>query len=644
MANVDDDFICNESDNPSISEMLDAQLSRRTVLGGGVAAGVTAALGGVGTLLTAVPGTAQANGGPLFSFQSVPALPEDGFADTVRVPPGYRADVLIAWGDPVSDGPEFDENARNSALEQAWQWGMHNDGMVYFPIDGSDRGLLVQNHEYTDDVLLFEDGTANWDAEKTAKSLNAHGVGIVEVAKVGGKWTVVRPSEYARRITGQTECDVAGPAAGHRLLRTSADPAGRKVLGTLNNCAMGYTPWGTYLACEENFNGYFRKAPGVAQTELERRYGIDSLGFGYLWHLTERRFRVDDNVIPGEPGEPNEPNRFGWVTEIDPFDPNSTPVKRTALGRMKHEGAWVQEARDGRVVVYQGDDQQNEYIYRYVSRWPWRQSFERGVHPLDEGTLYVARFSPRGYGNWLPLTPRNPKLAGWSLADIMINTRGAADLVGATKMDRPEWIDTFPNSLVAIATLTNNSTRGTASGPAVDSSNPRPVNRFGHIIRWRYLRDWTENKFGWEIFALAGDPANPAHGATVNGDKYGSPDGIYVDPRDRIWIQTDVSSSTVNIGAYAGFGNNQMLAANPVTRETRRFLVGPNGCEVTGVWLTADLKTMFVGIQHPGEAPVGVNSPADPKRYSSWPDGAAGGRPRSATLVIVREDGGEIGS
>jgi secreted PhoX family phosphatase len=322
------------------------------------------------------------------------------------------------------------------------------------------------------------------------------------------------------------------------------------------------------------------------------------------------------------------------------------PVKRTALGRFKHEGAWVQEARDGRVVVYSGDDEQFEYIYRYVSRLPWKKSFLRGIHPLDDGTLYVAKFNPNNTGEWLPLTPDNPALSHLTLAQILINTRGAADLAGATKMDRPEWIDTFPNKLTAIATLTNNSRRGAATAPTapVDAMNPRAPNTYGHIIQWSYYKDWTEPAFYWEIFALAGDPANAAHGSTIIGDKYGSPDGIYVDPSGLLWIQTDVSGSTINTGSYAGFGNNQMLAADPDTRETRRFLTGPNVCEITGVFMTPDRRTMFVGVQHPGEAPTGVNIPTDPKRYSNWPDGDAGSRPRSSLIVVTKDDGGVIGS
>lgn len=639
MSIIDDDIISNSSNNTTFEEVIQQRVSRRGVLGSGAAAVATASLGGVGALLSSVPAEARPSD-ELLGFQGIAA----SAGDDVVVPEGYTAEVLIAWGDPLSNGPAFKQDASNTSSDQEQQWGMHNDGLVYFPIRGSEHGLIVQNHEYTDDVLLFPDGTANWDAEKTRKSLAAHGVSVIEVKRVrgrrkdrkkrGAEWEVVRPSRYARRITGYTPMRVAGPAAGDPRLVTSADPTGRRVLGTLNNCAMGYTPWGTYLACEENFNGYFRKVSTV--TELERRYGISAAGFGYLWHTTDSRFSVDD--------EPNEPNRFGWVTEIDPFKPKSQPVKRTSLGRFKHEGAWVQEARDGRVVVYSGDDEQFEYIYRYVSELPWRKSFRRGIHPLDQGTLYVARFNVDGSGEWLPLTPENPALAGWSAADIAINTRGAADLAGATKMDRPEWIDTFPDDLVAIATLTNNSRRGTGTNPAVDAMNPRSPNTYGHIIRWYYSADWTEPTFGWDIFALAGDPTNPAHGSTVVGDKYGSPDGIYVAPSGRLWIQTDVSGSTINTGAYTGFGNNQMLCADPWTKETRRFLNGPNVCEVTGVFVTPDERTMFVGIQHPGEAPTGVNDPADPKRYSSWPDGAAGGRPRSSLLVITKDDGGKIGS
>jgi uncharacterized protein len=652
---IDEDGICNPSRNEHFNEVVTARLSRRSVLTGGLATAAVA-LGGIGSLLRAMP--AEAHGrGSLLGFTGIPV----SSADTVVVPKGYTARVLIAWGDPIADGPEFRPDASNTAADQARQWGMHNDGVVYFPLDGSRHGLLVQNHEYTDDGLLFPDGIANWSAEKTAKSLNAHGVSVIEIRKdrdgrrgrghgKDDEWQVVHSSQYARRITGQTPIRIGGPAAGDPRLRTSQDPAGRRVLGTLNNCAMGFTPWGTYLACEENFNGYFQKTL-ANRSPLELRYGIAPFGSGARFHLTHPRFDADL--------EPNEPNRFGWVVEIDPFKPRSTPVKRTALGRVKHEGAWVEETKRGRIVVYMGDDERNEYIYRYVSNQPWRQAVRRGISPLDDGILSVGKFKADGTGEWLPLTPDNPRLATWTLADILIDTRAAADAAGATMMDRPEWIDTFPKSLTAIATLTNNNRRGTtpesvnnpdgstvagSARPPVDAANPRVNNVYGHIIKWTYERDFDEPDFTWDIFALAGDPAVPAHGSTVVGDRYGSPDGLYVAPSGRLWIQTDVSTSTINTGAYAGFGNNQMLCADPATGETRRFLVGPSQCEITGAFMTPDETAMFVGIQHPGETvDESPNDPADPKRFSSWPDGPAGGRPRSACIVITRDDGGPIG-
>ena len=363
--------------------------SRRSLLRGATvaAAGVAVAANGAEALLGSVPVSADGGrrhhgygkgfgypaGTPLLGFAGI----EPSTADTVVVPPGYTASVLIAWGDPVSDGPVFNPDASNSAEEQAQQWGMHNDGIVFFAIgNSSSRGLIVQNHEYTDDGLLFADGMANWTPEKTAKSQNAHGVGIIEVRRPRRRgWEVVRPSRYARRITAQTPMQIGGPAAGHPWLQTSADPTGRAVLGTLNNCAMGYTPWGTYLACEENFNNYFHVPAGTALPPSLQRYGVTApVGpTGTQWFTTDTRFDVSK--------EPNESNRFGWVVEIDPWNRNSTPVKRTGLGRIKHEGAWVQEARDGRVVVYMGDDQINEYIYRFVSNLPWRDAIRRGRQP-----------------------------------------------------------------------------------------------------------------------------------------------------------------------------------------------------------------------------------------------------------------------
>lgn len=632
----DEEGLRNDSNNPTFQEVLETRLSRRELLGAGSILVTTTVLGcatagAAARAMHPVPAPpSPSESKPLLAFRSVPT----STADAVVVPEGYTAKVLIAWGDPISLGPAFKQDASNTWQEQLQQWGMHNDGLAYFPIHGSEHGLIAQNHEYTDEMLLFPDGRQGWNEEKTNKSLAAHGVSVIEVRKHSGQWQVVRPSEYARRISGLTSIALAGPAAGDSRLVTRADPTGRLVLGTLNNCAIGHTPWGTFLTCEENFNVYFHK--DGALTALEQRYGANAANYGYAWHTTHPRFHVDQ--------EPNEPNRFGWVVEVDPFNEQSTPHKRTALGRFKHEGACVQEAQDGRVVVYSGDDEQFEYIYRYVSRVPWRQAFAQGIHPLDDGVLFVARFHADGHGEWLPLAPSNPVLAHWSLADILINTRGAADLVGATQMDRPEWIDALPRERMVLATLTNNSKRGAPGGANSDAVNPRSPNVYGHIVRWRYDTDFTDSVFKWDVFALAGDPANPAHGSTIVGDKYGSPDGLYVAPSGRVWIQTDMSSKTINSGPYAGFGNNQMLCTDPQTKETRRFLTGPVGCEVAGVRVTPDERTLFVGIQHPGEAATGANDAADPKRYSSWPDGPSGGRPRSSLLVITKDNGGKIGS
>ncbi len=607
-------------------------ITRRGFVTTGLLATSALYLGPIESFLNAVPSISAASESALLGFKGIPP----SSADSVVVPEGYSAKVLIAWGDPVSNGPAFKQDASNTSADQELQWGMHNDGLAYFPIRGSQRGLLVQNHEYMDDLILFPDGTANWTPEKTRKALAAHGVGIIEIEfSRGGGWRVIRPSKYARRITGYTPMKIAGPAAGERRLRTSADPTGRLVLGTLYNCSMGVTPWGTYLTCEENFDDYFRTPTEPTAGSIEARYSLTTEGDGYLVHLTDKRFRVAD--------EPNEPNRFGWIVEIDPFNPKSMPVKRTALGRIKHEGAKVQETREGKIVVYSGDDETFEYIYRYVSRLPWREARRKGMSPLDDGTLYVAKFSANGSGEWIPLTPGHRALKTWSLSDILINTRGAADAVGATKMDRPEWIDTFPASLSAIVALTNNTLRGVGKYPGPDAANPRSKNVYGHLLRWTYAHDWTDSHFRWEIFASAGDSENNKS-ATVIGDKYGSPDALHVTRSGRLWIGTDMSRGTINRGDYQGFGNNQLLCADPRTRETRRFLVGPNGCEVSAMYATPDERTMFVSIQHPGEPPTGVNDPAQPKRFSSWPDGPTGGRPRSACVVVTKDDGGVIGT
>jgi uncharacterized protein len=643
------DLCSNQSSNTSFDAILQQRLLRRQVLQGGlVAAGMTL-LGGSGSFWL---GRRAEAGTTLFDFQGIPV----STADRVVVPPGYKAEVLFAWGEPISDGPAFKPDASNTVDDQMLQAGMHHDAIHYFPLpmgsDSSTRGLLAINHEYTDDGLLHVGGMEPWTAAKVAKSQAAHGVAIIEVAFESGTWKVVRPSTYARRITGRTPIRLDGPAAGLALLQTSADPAGTTVLGTLNNCAHGVTPWGTYLTCEENFNGYFVNASGDVQgvsdddqkihvLKGQSRYGITKTGAGYRWHEHDERFDAARH--------PNEPNRFGWVVEIDPFDPHSQPVKHTALGRFKHEGAWVTLAADNRVVVYMGDDERNEYIYKFVSEGAYSpQTHAANMRLLERGTLYAARFNPDGSGQWLALIQGQHGLdaaAGFaSQAEVVTQARAAADLVGATKMDRPEWIAVHPTTKEVYCTLTNNTTRGTDKGPAVDAANPRAQNVYGQIIRWREQgNDPRAAQFAWDVFVLCGDPSMPeaVKQGNIQGDIFGSPDGLWFDARGVLWIQTDISSSVLNKGDYANIGNNQMLAADPLTKEIRRFLTGPKACEVTGVVTTPDGRTMFVNIQHPGETPRERSDPAHPTAVSAWPDG---NRPRSATVVIHKNDGGVIGS
>ena len=626
----------NRSSNPSIHDVSDP--TRRTWLLGGAGA----ALSGLLAPLAGLSGCATPPGGsPLLGFKSVAATT----ADTLTVPEGYVAEVIAAWGDPVGlagASPAFKFDASNSAAEQAVQMGMHHDGMHYYPREGTPGGLLAINHEYTDDGLLHPDGLANWSAEKVRKSQAAHGVSVIEVRPgAGGAWQVVRPSAYARRITAATPVEIRGPAAGHPLLRTAADPGGRRVLGILNQCASGITPWGSYLTSEENFAYYF-KSPDEPDAH-QRRWGLrKGGGLYYRWHEHDERFDAARH--------PNEINRFGWVVEIDPHDPTMTPIKRTAMGRAAREGATVAVTKGGRAVVYSGEDARFEYIYKFVSRDAIRPGgFKANRELLDHGTLHVARFDADGRGRWLPLTHgEGPLTAANGFADpgeVLVKARQASDALGATKMDRPEWV-AIDRERWVYCTLTNNSARGAAGQPGVDAANPRANNSMGHIIRWREDGDFDGASFEWNHFVLAGDPANERADAkgNVKGDAFGAPDGLWVDGRGVLWIQTDMSPTAMGQGDLARLGNNMMLATDPKSGEIRRFLVGPPGCEVTGATGTPDGRTMFINIQHPGETPGGRSDPANPQRYSSWPDHRPDGRPRSATVVIRKRDGGVIGS
>lgn len=586
-----------------------------------------------------------ARGEPLLGFKGIASSAEDKLV----VPEGYIAQVLYAWGDATgiqSDGPAFQWDAGNSAADQALQAGMHHDAIEFFPLPpgggNATRGLLAINHEYTDDGMLHADGMRTWNADKVRKSQAAHGISVIEIERAGNAWRVVRPSKFARRVTAYTPTRVSGPAAGSSLLRTTADTSGTRVLGTFNNCAGGITPWGTYLTCEENFNGYFVNTGAIPVDQ--RRYGVTAAGAGYRWHEFDERFDAARHA--------NEVNRFGWVVEIDPYDPLATPIKRTALGRLKHEGAMVGLSANGRAVVYMGDDERFEYIYKFVSAKPVdlkNRAANRDL--LDSGTLFAGRFDADGGGAWIELTHGKngltPENGFADQAEVLVKTRMAADRVGATKMDRPEWAAIHPVTGEVYITLTNNSSRGAAGQPATDRANPRRDNVFGHILRWREQGgDSAATSFRWEHFVLAGDPANadPEKRGNIQGDVFGSPDGLYFDRRGVLWIETDVSTSAMHRGPYEKLGNNQMLAADVTTGEIRRFLVGPRGCEVTGCVMAPDGRSLFINIQHPGETPSERSDPSVPRAVSNWPDFRADGRPRSATVVIRRADGGLIGT
>jgi uncharacterized protein len=538
--------------------------------------------------------------------------------------------------------PAFKHDGSNTTADQTVQMGMHHDGLAYFPLGGSStKGLIAINHEYTDDGLLHVGGLVPWTADKVKKSQAAHGLAVFEVELADGDWRMVRPSRYARRLTGNEPFSVGGPAAGHTLMKTAADPSGTRVLGTLNNCASAATPWGTYLSGEENFIGYF--SGGDNLSPHERRWGMRKGGWGYRWHEHDERFDASKN--------PNEPNRFGWVVELDPYDPTSTPVKRTALGRAAHEGAWVAVTKDQRAVVYSGEDARFEYIYKFVSRDAIKPGGGKANRELlDHGTLYVARFDADGSGRWIPVVHgQGPLTAANGFADqgeVLIKARQASDALGATKMDRPEWLAIDERDGWIYCTLTNNSSRGQPNFPAVDAANPRANNSMGSIIRWKEDGDFDAPSFKWNHLVHAGDPANARAEAkgNVKGDIFGCPDGIAFGPRGILWIQTDAHATQMYKGEFERIGNNQMLACDVSTGDIRRFLTAPTNCEVTGVTFTPDGTTCFICIQHPGETPSDRSDPKDPGKFSTWPDHRLGGRPRSATVVIRRIDGGVIGT
>ncbi|MER1966695.1 PhoX family phosphatase [Castellaniella sp. GW247-6E4] len=643
-----DDIPANPSQAEPLEQLRQRLANRRRLLKGGLGLGAVTFLGG---LLPAAAATnaPTATAGPKATGLGFKAVPMST-ADMLAVPEGYAHAVINRWGDPLfADSPTFAGQATEGGDAQARQIGYNHDGLHFFPIassgapDGSSEGLLVTNHEYVTPHYFFprgvEPGNAQWNLDWIRKAQHAQGVSVTHIRlEPQGGWRLVANSSFNRSIHANTPIRIIGPAAGHALLRTSADPRGETVLGTFGNCGNGWTPWNTYLTCEENFTDYF----GIDARDADAAEYPDE---DYRWDTHDARFNWTR--------EPNEYNRHGWIVEIDPFDPQATPRKLTALGRFKHENAALTIGADRRVVVYMGDDQRSEYLYKFVSDGEYRP--DRDAHNrqlLERGTLYVARFEAgadgNGTGRWIPLTLDTRALDGRrlgetfneNLGELLIKTRQAADAVGATPMDRPEWVAVHPHTREAYVTLTNNSDRGSGKarwpgGPAHPGAdggaNPRDKNIYGQIVRWREDDDSAASPtFKWDLFVLAGNPTLYDEGDARRGSSnvtrentFNSPDGLGFDPQGRLWIQTD--GSYKNNGQYAGQGNNQMLVADPTTGELRRFLTGPKGCEVTGITWTPDQRFVFINIQHPGEGPELAE--AQRNRYRR-PPGPMARRPR----------------
>jgi secreted PhoX family phosphatase len=632
------------SSNPNprnpIGDVIEARYGRRALLGAGVAAAAIAAL----------PEAAQAQGAPRTGGPSTLGFQEQrhGLAQTDQVAEGYEIQTLIRWGDPIlADGPDF-APGRTTPDSQARQFGYNNDYLDFMPLpqggNASDHGLLVVNHEYTNANLMWPGkaagaaGRRDVTAEQARAELLAHGASVIEIRRTNGRWSYVKDSRFNRRITGETPMLISGPAAGHDRLKTSADATGTRVLGMLNNCAGGNTPWGTVLTAEENFNGYFGGNPAnTPNAENYRRYGITANSwYGWVNHID--RFNVEK--------EHNEANRFGWVVEFDPYDPAGTPVKRTALGRFKHEGCHHAVNRDGRVVIYSGDDERFEFVYRFVTARPWNPN-DRAANRnlLDEGTLSVAKFHDDGKVEWLdlvhgqgPLTAANGFA---SQADVLIETRKAAALLGATPMDRPE--DVEPNNATGrVYVLLTNNTRRTAA--QVNATNPRANNAHGHVLEiippgaGSAQVDHAAKEMRWGLFLVAGKPGIDAgtqyHRATGEG-WLSCPDNCAFDAKGRIWIATDGAPSAAGVadGLYAAdtMGRGRAL--------TRKFYQAPTGAEVCGPLFTPDNTTVFLAIQHPGED---AGSTFD-RPSTRWPDFQDGTPPRPSVIAIVKRGGGVIG-
>jgi uncharacterized protein len=632
-----DDRPCNPSANPHLVEVM----SRRALLKGMAAA---VAVGGAGAPIFAFK-EALASSASTLTFKEI----AHHMSETHAVAPGYGVQVVIRWGDKVAkDAPPFDPG-NITAEAQAKQFGFNNDFLAFMPLplgsQSSDNGLLFVNHENIHHQLIWPgivDDKSRME-KQTRQQIDAemamHGLSVIEVKKEGGRWNVVDGSRYNRRIHTSTGFRITGPAAGHARMKTSADPAGTLAYGTLHNCAGGVTPWGTCLSGEENYNNYFGgDSQKTAEAKNHKRQQVGGARRN-VWFRFHDRFDVEK--------EPNEPNRFGWVVELDPYDPEAAPIKRTALGRIKHEGAYTVVSRDGRVVVYTGDDAYDEYVYRYVSDGrfdPSNRAANREL--LDKGTLSVAKFEADGTMRWMPLVHGQGKLTAENgfrdQGDVLIDTRLAADAVGATKMDRPEDIDVSPLTGRVYVALTKHPNR---KPETVDGPNPRPNNIWGHVLEMippgeGKDADHTADVFKWEVFLAGGDPKKPEqkakYGAGVEHGFFACPDNFAFDPKGRLWIVTDGQDDAFGVcdSAYA------CDTTGPGRGVTKLFFNAPRGAEICGPAFTPDGKTLFLAIQHPAEE---RGSTVD-KPSTRWPDFQANMPPRPSIVAVTKTDGGEIGS
>ncbi|GGK07228.1 PhoX family protein [Pseudomonas matsuisoli] len=672
------DRVANQSGNEPLDAVIDRFLSRRTVMKGGLGAAI-AMIAGAGLTGCFDGGSDNDDDDRVTEPTPEPSL-QLGFEsipgskiDAIAIAAGYTARVLAPWGTPLNNmARAWDETGNNTSEDQANSAGMHHDGMHFFPLnDSSTEGLLAINYEYIDQDALHPNGATNNNgvrpAEEVRKEINAHGAGVYLIRRnAEGVWEVALDNRN-RRFTSATEMAIAGPLAGNAALITPFSADGTRTRGTNNNCGNGYTPWGTYLTCEENWPGIFLNTQAETPADQDR-IGIETEETNYGWETAagEEASGTGEfsrfNITPTAGGSAttdyrNEANGYGYIVEIDPYDESTLATKRTAMGRFRHEGAAYGNLVAGEpVVYYMGDDAQFEYVYKYVSDAAWDPAdtnpsdrLATGAKYLDNGTLYVARFNDDGSGDWLPLVPETTVQSGGTLADlytdlpgIILNTRGAADAVGATPMDRPEWTTVHPTNGDVYLTLTNNSRRTEAN-----AANPRVPNVNGHIIRWT---DASETTFNWDIFVFGSDDDTAA--TNLSGltelNQFAGPDGLSFDSRGILWIETDNSGNAV-----ADYTNDQLLAVIPerivdaegnrseITAENqtalRRMLVGPNGCEITGIAFTPDLTTMFVNVQHPG------NWPYDALDATTVTPTGTEVRPRASTVVIQKIDGGQIG-